>query len=94
MAYRVEFSPRAERQFRDLPRQLQARLKPRFDALAEQPRPPGVEKLSDAEDLYRIRVGDYRVIYQIQDQALVILVVFEPISPPQERTVLKKQVSA
>lgn len=75
MAYTIEFSARAERLFRDLPRKIQVRLTPRIDALAEDPRPQGAEKLSGEEDLYRLRVGDYRIIYQIQERALLILVV-------------------
>jgi mRNA interferase RelE/StbE len=75
MAYRIEFSPRADRQYRKLPPSVQARLKPRIDALAQNPRPPGVEKLSESENFYRIRVGDYRVVYQIEDDVLLVLVV-------------------
>jgi len=73
--YKVQFSPRAERQLRDLPREAQARLKTRIDALAEDPRPRGVERLSGAEEYYRIRVGVYRVIYAIEDRDLIVLVV-------------------
>ena len=75
MTYRVEFAARAERQFRALSRQLQVRLKPRIDSLAENPRPAGVQKLSGLDDLYRIRVGDYRVVYAIRDDVLLVLVV-------------------
>jgi mRNA interferase RelE/StbE len=41
--------------------------------LADNPRPPGVEKLAGTEDLYRVRVGDYRIICQIQDEVLLVL---------------------
>ncbi|MBI2942026.1 MAG: type II toxin-antitoxin system RelE/ParE family toxin [Chloroflexi bacterium] len=75
MAYRVAFSRRAERQFGDLPRQVQVRLRPRIDALAENPHPPGVHRLSEAESLFRLRVGDYRIVYGIEEQALLVLVV-------------------
>jgi mRNA interferase RelE/StbE len=75
MAYRIEFVPVANRQFRKLPRNIQARLRVRIDALSENPRPRGVEKLQGEDDLYRIRIGDYRVVYQIQDKVLLILVV-------------------
>jgi mRNA interferase RelE/StbE len=43
--------------------------------LAQNPRPPGCIKLSGPSSLWRIRVGDYRVVYQIQDQQLIVLVV-------------------
>ena len=75
MSYKIEFSRKAERQFRDLTAQIQKRLKPKIDALARTPRPRGVKKLEGEDELYRIRVGDYRVIYQIQDKALIVLVV-------------------
>ena len=51
------------------------RLEEAISGLGEEPRPQGARKLQGVEDLYRIRVGDYRVIYQIQDKALVVLVV-------------------
>jgi len=75
VSYTIDFSHRAARQFKDLPQQAQVRLKARIDALAENPRPRGVEKLKGEDDLYRIRVGDYRVIYQVRDKALIILIV-------------------
>jgi mRNA interferase RelE/StbE len=58
-----------------LPAQEQERLQPKIDALATEPRPIGVIKLAGEEDLYRIRVGDYRIIYSIQDAQLLVLVV-------------------
>lgn len=47
----------------------------RIKALAEQPRGPGVEKLVGLDDTYRVRVGDYRILYEIDDGVLLILVV-------------------
>jgi mRNA interferase RelE/StbE len=75
VAYRIEFARKAARQFLDLPVAVQKRLKPKIDALAQNPRPRGVKKLEGEESLYRIRVGDYRIIYQVQDRALLVLVV-------------------
>ena len=74
-AYRIELTPRAERELLGLPAQVQRRLIPRIDALAREPRPVGVMKLSDDEGLYRIRSGDYRIVYEIRDRVLLILVV-------------------
>ena len=51
------------------------RLGRRIDSLVENPRPQGIKKLAGEEDLYRLRVGDYRVIYQIQEKRLIVLVV-------------------
>ncbi|MFQ5853575.1 MAG: type II toxin-antitoxin system RelE/ParE family toxin [Candidatus Binatia bacterium] len=75
MAYRIEFTPRADRQFRGLERSLQIRLGRRIDSLAESPRPHGIKKLAGEEDIYRLRVGDYRIIYEIREKSLLILVV-------------------
>jgi mRNA interferase RelE/StbE len=72
--YRILFAPAALRQFRKLSPQAQRRLAPRIDALMHNPRPAGVVKLSGADDIYRIRVGDFRIIYEIQDIGLVVLV--------------------
>jgi mRNA interferase RelE/StbE len=74
LAYRVEFSTAAERQFKGLPRSVQARVTSRVDRLAEDPRPPGSKRLSGSQDLYRIRIGDYRVIYAIEHEVLLVLV--------------------
>lgn len=75
MAYSLEISGKAERHFRRLPRNVQVRIAPRIDQLADNPRPAGCEKLSATENIYRIRIGDYRLIYQIQDSVLLVLVV-------------------
>ena len=75
MAYRIEFTPRADREFRALEKSTQIRLARRIDALAEDPHPQGIKKLAGAEDLYRLRVGDYRIIYQVQGKRLVVLIV-------------------
>lgn len=54
---------------------MQRRLAPRIEALARDPRPRGAQKLAGEEELYRLRVGDFRVLYAIRDRELVILVV-------------------
>jgi len=46
-----------------------------MDGLSEDPRPPGVEKLAGEEGFFRVRVGDYRIVYQINDASRVVLVV-------------------
>ncbi len=75
MSHRVEVSRRAEKALgtlRDL--SLRRRLMEAIRALGEAPRPPGCVKLAGAADLWRVRVGEWRIIYQIQDRALVVLV--------------------
>jgi mRNA interferase RelE/StbE len=74
MAYRIEFTHRACKQFKSLSREVQLRLRPRIESLAKNPRPRGVKKLADSESIYRLRDGDYRVVYQVQDKVLLVLV--------------------
>lgn len=74
MAYRVNISATAQRQFRRLSKEVQDRLRPVIRALADEPHPSGVVKLKGFRDQYRIRVGDYRVIYRVENDKLVVLV--------------------
>jgi mRNA interferase RelE/StbE len=74
-AYRVALIPRAERDLAALPREAQARIDARILALSQDPRPPGVKKLQGEEGFYRIRVGDYRIVYSVDDRDLLVLVV-------------------
>ena len=73
--YRVIIKPSADRQVGRLPAQIRRRISDALDDLAENPRPRSSKKLKGAEDLWRIRVGDYRVIYTIRDDELIVLVV-------------------
>ncbi|MBI4336789.1 MAG: type II toxin-antitoxin system RelE/ParE family toxin [Chloroflexi bacterium] len=74
MAYRVELAPATQRELRQLPRIVQARLAAPIQALAKSPRPVGGRKLRGEERTWRIRVGPYRVVYDIyDDQALVVV---------------------
>jgi mRNA interferase RelE/StbE len=74
MAYQVELLPSAHRDLTRLPKALQIRIAVRLRELADDPRPSGVVKLAGAENLWRIRTGNYRVIYEIHDDRLVVLV--------------------
>jgi mRNA interferase RelE/StbE len=74
VAYRLELSPRASRDLKRLPARAQERVKVHIDTLAQAPRPRGVVKLEGEINAYRIRVGDYRVLYEIHDQVLVVIV--------------------
>ena len=73
--YRVAFKPAAQRQVRKLPASTRSRVIDAIESLATEPRHHGTEKLTGASDLYRIRVGEYRVIYSIDDDQLLVLVV-------------------
>jgi mRNA interferase RelE/StbE len=72
--YRIQFAPSASHQLGRLPRIVQRRIAMRIDQLAINPRPRGSIKLAGEDDLYRIRVGKYRVIYVIHDDQLIVLV--------------------
>lgn len=67
MAYKVLLLPTAEREWRKLPHQMRPRIDRALLALEETPRPQGVKKLSGRSDHWRVRIGDYRVIYHIDD---------------------------
>jgi mRNA interferase RelE/StbE len=74
-AYTVEVAPAAERSLKSLPKTIQIQIGRRIDKLAAEPRPQGVEKLTGEDRLYRIRSGDYRILYEVYDKRLLILVV-------------------
>ena len=76
MAYQIEFSPAAQRQLKKLSRGVQGTLALRIDVLTQDPRPKEAKELSAAKrDLWRVREGDYRVVYEVRDEVLVVLVV-------------------
>ncbi len=76
MSYIVKVSRPAEKFLRALTdKKLYRRLREALDALEKNPRPINSVKLQGEEELYRIRVGDYRIVYQIQDRQLIVLVV-------------------
>lgn len=67
MSYRVTFARSARKELQSLDRQVASRVLDRIRALAEEPRPAGCRKLKGAEELWRIRIGDYRVLYSVND---------------------------
>lgn len=74
MPYEVRFRPSARKELDKLPNELFARIAPRIDQLAQTPRPPGLTKLSGHQNLYRIRVGDYRIVYEVPDDQRVVII--------------------
>ena len=72
--YQVVIERRAEKDLDRLPPQIRRRLSESISALASNPRPTGCRKLVGGDDDWRIRVGDYRVIYQIADTIRVVRV--------------------
>jgi len=75
LAYRIEFTPRADSECRGLGQSVQRRLGQRIDSLADHPRPHSVKQLAGEGDFYRARVGDYRIVYQICDKSLLVVIV-------------------
>ncbi|BAY96112.1 plasmid stabilization system [Tolypothrix tenuis PCC 7101] len=75
MTYQVEFTRKASKQLAKLPENVQQRIKIKVEEIAENPRPSGVVKLENSNNRYRIRVGDYRVLYEIIDDLLIVTVV-------------------
>ena len=75
MTYRVEITKKALRGLKKLPNPLVKRLLEAANSLAKDPRPNGYKKLRGFDELYRIRVGDWRIIYIIEDDVLLVLVI-------------------
>lgn len=76
MHYAIEFTPSADKAFRKLPKNVQKIARDRIDTLAEDPRPPFATPLRwGLKGLWKIRIGDYRVAYAIEDKKLIVLVV-------------------
>lgn len=74
MAHTVLLLPAAERDWRRLPRQIRPRVNQALLALEDEPRPPGVAKLTGSTDRWRVRIGDYRIIYRVDDRAREVVV--------------------
>jgi mRNA interferase RelE/StbE len=74
LAYRVEIRKQASKELSRIGLEDRRRIGRAIEGLAEDPRPAGCRKLRDREG-WRIRVGDYRVLYQIEEGRLVVVVV-------------------
>ena len=74
-SYRVEIARSAEKQLRKLSKQQQQRLAKAMGALAHDPHPPGSRKLQGYNDVYRMRVGSYRIVYEMFEDRLIVLVI-------------------
>ena len=73
-SFEVIFKQSVARDLRKIPKKDIVRILKRIDKLRTEPRPPGVEKLSGQEK-YRIRQGVYRILYEIQNDRLIVVVV-------------------
>jgi mRNA interferase RelE/StbE len=72
-SYRLLIKPSAAKELEGLPMKDRRRVVARMQGLSDQPRPPGCEKLT-GRDLFRIRQGNYRIPYEVQDQDLTITI--------------------
>ena len=73
-SYKLLIKPSASKELEALPRKDRSRIAAKIENLADNPRPPGSEKLS-GEEKYRLRQGDYRVLYSIQDGSMAVTIV-------------------
>jgi mRNA interferase RelE/StbE len=74
VTYRVESAESAEQELLDLPPHEYRRAVKRIAALAQNPRPPGVRKITGRRNSWRIRAGQYRIIYEIDDDRRIVTV--------------------
>lgn len=75
MTYHLDFTTAAAREVKKLPRPARDRVLVAIEDLAEDPRPYGAKKVAGPGDAWRIRIGDYRVIYEVVDAVLTVTVV-------------------
>ncbi len=75
MTYKIDFTRAAEKQLADVPRTELKKLAKRIDKLAFDPFPQGHEKLKGEDEIYRVRQGDYRILYSVFKSKLIVLVV-------------------
>ncbi|MEC4986784.1 MAG: type II toxin-antitoxin system RelE/ParE family toxin [Oscillatoria sp. PMC 1068.18] len=71
--YTIELSKKAQKQLKALSRENQTRISAKIDSLSTEPRPSGVKALKCLTNLLRLRVGNYRIIYQIEAERLQFL---------------------
>jgi mRNA interferase RelE/StbE len=74
VAYTIQFKPVALREFEKLPRDAQKRLAAKIDSLRKDPFPAGCKKMTGIPDAWRVRVGDYRVVYQVHQKMQLVVV--------------------
>jgi mRNA interferase RelE/StbE len=92
LAYRIEIQRSAEKELAALASTLQARIIKAIDGLAAEARRNGCRKLSEAKNVYRIRAGKYRILYEIYDEILVVIVIGSRIGARSIEIKLKSQL--
>lgn len=71
-SYRIEWKHSAQRELRKLPRPIIEKVAVAVENLANDPRPHGARKLVNSDDTYRLRIGDYRIVYDIFEKKLIV----------------------
>jgi mRNA interferase RelE/StbE len=74
MRYEIVIKPTAEKGLDKTPRPLRRRIADALEELRDDPRPEGVAKLAGTEDLWRVRVGDYRIVYEVDDRQATVTI--------------------
>ena len=74
MTYRITLAPAAARQLRTFDPQVRRRIQAALELLATEPRPPAATQLVGGSGEWRVRTGDYRIVYEIRDEELLVLV--------------------
>ncbi|WP_437228007.1 type II toxin-antitoxin system RelE family toxin [Planctomicrobium sp. SH661] len=73
--YSIELTASADKALQALPVTIQKRIVRAIEPLSDDPRPPGVVKIAGDDNAWRIRVGDYRIVYEIHNSRLLVLVI-------------------
>jgi len=73
--YQVLISKTARKQLQELPKAIANNISQKIDTLSKDPRPEGCKKLQGSQDDYRVRVGDYRIVYRIENKMLIVEVI-------------------
>jgi mRNA interferase RelE/StbE len=74
--YAITFARSARKELESLEAEVVGRVFPKIEALSKEPRPAGCRKLTGEENYWRIRVGDYRVVYEIDDRKQIVDVIY------------------
>lgn len=75
MTFRLEYKSSVKKELRRLAKTDRVAIIHKIESLKEEPHPEGSAKLKGSRDLYRVRHGDYRVIYQIRKAVLIIIII-------------------
>ena len=75
MKYKVELLPTAKKELASLPKEILKRVYGRLVVLSENPYPKGIKAIKGGDGIFRLRVGDYRILYKVENRRLLVLVI-------------------